>query len=289
MTDTTDRTGRIDVNRRLAARLPVRSALPLAVLAAVVLGVVGGWVAGLAGAVVGAIVGVALAVGWAAFMVAGATAGVLRVVGAEPIDEGRYPRVVNLIESLSISTGIEEPALAVLEDPHANLLVAGPDGAATLVLTTGLLDALNRVELEGVLAEGLGKIGTGDAQLATLAAVFIGGPLLRNGPRRAERPAALAGVGASRRARRLADVFEQHRHLLADLHAASITRYPPGLESALTKIEKLGTTIDGSTWGTAHLWMFDPLPAEPDPNPPYAEAFRLHPPITHRIDLLAEL
>ena len=86
MTDTTDRTGRIDVNRRLAARLPVRSALPLAVLAAVVLGVVGGWVAGLAGAVVGAIVGVALAVGWAAFMVAGATATTSLVPG-NTIDE----------------------------------------------------------------------------------------------------------------------------------------------------------------------------------------------------------
>ena len=291
---TTDRADRTSVNRALAARLPFRSALPVALVLAVVLGLIGGLLFELVGALVGVVAGVGLAVAWAFFMAAGATTGVLRVVGAAPVEEGVYPRLENLVESLSISTGVEEPDLAVLEDPHANLLVAGPAGQATLVVTSGLLELLTRVELEGVLAAGLGRIGTGDAHLATLAAVFIGGPLLRNGPRRSERPAAVAGFAASWRARRMAALFQEHRHLLADLHAASITRYPPGLESALTKIASLGTTIEGSTWGTAHLWMFDPLPSDGDPAAggavaPYGEAFRLHPPIVHRIDLLAEL
>ena len=141
-------------------------------------------------------------------MRAAAVPGLLRLSGARPVTDTEFPRYTNLIEGLCISSGIEEPELFVLEDDHCNVMAIGRPGQAAVVATTGLLAMLNRVELEGVLAEALMRLRTYDAHLATQAAVFVCGPLLqeRTGVSRAVR------CGWSRRsrvvrARRLAAVL----------------------------------------------------------------------------------
>jgi hypothetical protein len=81
------------------------------------------------------------------------------------------------------------------------------------------------------------------------------------------------------------------RHLLADLAAVDLTRYPPGLRDALVRMDESGTVVTECAWGSAHLWMCDPLAqvGEGTPEDRLNVLFRLHPPIQHRIDLLGEL
>ena len=130
--------------------------------------------------------------------------GILRVIKAEPASSDRFARYVNLIEGLCISSGIDEPELFWVDDDRINLMVVGRPGEAAMVVTSGLLEDLNRVELEGVLAEGLVRIRSYDAHLASQAATFVCGPLLQNGPVYPGRPMWMVKPFAGWRAARLA-------------------------------------------------------------------------------------
>ncbi|MFN8037801.1 MAG: M48 family metalloprotease [Acidimicrobiales bacterium] len=155
----------------------------------------------------------------------------LRLAGAVPADEASQPGLHNLTEGLCVTSGLPKPALYVVDDPGANAFAVGRTPArAAIVVTSGLLDALGRIELEGLLAQELAHIRTGDTAVAT---VVVAVP-----------PAA-----------RLLDL---QREQLADLAAVELTRYPPGLAAALEKLRDHGTAVQARSFALAHLWSAPP-------------------------------
>lgn len=263
-------------NRAAVMRLRIARTWPPAAVVAVVVGVV---LALLVNVVVGVAVGVVggAAVAWWRWNTAtvGVVPAVIDALHARVATAEEFPRFVNLIEGLTISSGIEAPTLYVVDDPAANAAACGAGPQAALVVTTGLLDGVTRVELEGVLAEQLARIRVSDAEVAGCCAVLVASSLL-NAPATGEPPAAAATKLA-----KVAELLGERRHFLADLSASSLTRYPPGLRGAFVRMSGIGTSPRDVTWGTAHLWMCDPLAQ--------SSIHTDHPPLQHRIDLLAEL
>jgi heat shock protein HtpX len=215
----------------------------------------------------------------------------LRRLGARPADPKRFPRYQNLVEGLCEELGLPLPKLWVVESGAANALALGRNPAeATVVVTTGLLSLLNRVELEGVLAAELSHIRGSSARLGSMAVILGGaGGLLLEARRRGGNPV----LGAAGRAllvlvplRRLAVPVQ--RHMWADEDAAYLTRYPPGLIGAL---RKLGSRTDGATLsnlGLNHLWIVDPLPVQGSADDP-RRFFESHPPLEERLENLHDL
>jgi heat shock protein HtpX len=273
---------RAGTNRALARRVGWEASILPAVVAAVVVAAVLWWLGGVVvGIVVGVVVGAAVAVARVTTVSSRAVGQVLEAVGARPAPEDEFARFHNLIEGLSISNGVEEPGLWAVDSPGANVLAVGPPGAAAVVVTTGLLEHLDRVELEGVLAEALYRIRVHEADLGGQVAVFVCGASLRRAGT-ADRPL------PARRATRVARLLDDRRHLVADISASAMTRFPPGLRDALTQMQETGTAVTTSPAGAAHLWMCDPFPA-PTSGAAAERSVPLHPPLQHRIDLLAEL
>jgi len=264
------------------------SSIPWGLVSAAIIGVALGfafnWIVGL---VLGLVAGAAIAAARTLMLRAAVVTGLKAVFGGVSATTQDQPRLINLVEGLCVSTGIVEPAVLILDDPGANVATFGPPGEAVLVVTTGLLAALGRVELEAVVAEALVRIQQRDAELAGVVATFVLGRVVRSGPGRGgsdprariERSAAAAGAA-----------FDPNRHLLADLAAVSVTRFPPGLRTAIAKMVETGSAVASATWGSAHCWMCDPLPVTVESgDSKLAAAVRLHPDPRLRLDLLAEL
>jgi heat shock protein HtpX len=154
------------------------------------------------------------------------------------VDE--FPRYHNLVEGLCVAAGLPKPELYVVEDPARNAFVTGRDPKhAAIAVTTGMLDELNRVELEGVLACELSRIKSRDTLPETVAVLLSTGPM-----------GLLAKLGAPRPAQ----VFA------ADAAGVQLTRYPPGLCSALQKVREGGAVVRSASRATAALWLEWPLP-----------------------------
>lgn len=275
-------------NRAAIKTLVVPQALSAAVVVGLVVGLLVTWWLGVIAALVA---GVAIAV----LLPRSVPTGLGSIIESSPTTEDDYPRYHNLMDGLSISSGAATPSLHVLDDPSLNLAVYGPPDSAVVVATAGLLDSLDRVELEGVLAEALARIRSHDAELGSQAAVMVCGPMLRNGPARSGRPMWYVSLFAAARAKRLRRLLGEHRDFLSDLAAVDITRYPPGLGAALERMQREGTAVESATWGTAHLWLANPLGPPPDGASDAAtmqrlnELFESDAPISQRASLMAEL
>ena len=145
---------------------------------------------------------------------------VLRAVGARPSEEADRPRLHNLVDGLCATMGLPRPAIAVVDSPVPNAMAVGRDPAtATLVVTTGLDQALTLVELEGVLAHELVHIKRHDTVLATVAVSVLA-------------PASVV-LGVAAATDRVHSVIGRGRAFDADQRAAGVVRYPPGIGSAL--------------------------------------------------------
>ena len=176
----------------------------------------------------------------------------LRDAGAQEADPGRWPRYANLVEGLSQAAGLPAPRLYVVDSDAANAFSVGRDPErSALVVTTGLLTTLNRVELEGVLAHELNHIWSWGARLATL------------------------GVALGRVPGLLRLLAPVRREFDADEAGARLTRYPPGLVSALRKLAQMAPPTPDPP-GLRHLWIMAPGDAT-------------HPPVDERIAALQEL
>ncbi|HKY17095.1 MAG TPA: M48 family metalloprotease [Microthrixaceae bacterium] len=279
-------------HRRLAGRLAIhggiRAGIAAAVIVLLLVGLLVNWVLA---AIVAVVAGVAAGVGYSMLVRAAAVPGLLRFLQVQTADPLEHARYRNLVEGLCITSGIDEPELFVVDEERPNVMVLGQPGEAAIVVTTGLLSTLNRVELEGVIAEALARIRSFEAHLGSQAAAFVCGSLLRNGPVIAGRPMWMVAPLSGWRSRRLRHVLDADRHLLADFAAVALTRYPPGLRDALVKMQDVGTVVTDCPWGAAHLWMCDPLAdvAEGTTEARLNREFRTHPPIQHRIELLDQL
>ncbi len=234
-----DLPARLRANRHRATALVIIPALAGFVVALVIGFVVSGLAAGL---VAGLVVAVASAT--AAWL--SATRVVLITTGARPAGAQDQPRVHNLIEGLCAAAGLPKPSVYVVPDDRLNAFSAGrsPRRAAVTV-TSGMVAGLDRMELEGVLAHELSHIKAGDIIPSTVAVNSLGWllALLPSAPHLLE------------------SVVGPDREAIADLAAVSLTRYPPGLISAL---EKMTVADDGdgpplrrsglATRTTSHLW-----------------------------------
>ncbi len=208
----------------------LRAAVPFALVPALVVGLIVGLIAGaIAGVVVFVVIAVALA-GWARFAGDRLVSSRLRGRHAEPATDAR---LCNLVEGLSITAGLRQPRIVVVDSPGLNAMVAGSSAdRAVLAVTTGLLEGLDRIELEAVLAEELVQIRQEEILPETVLVATL-------------------GLGRSQ-------VVRADRDVWADRGAVKLTRYPPALAAALEKVEAGGSKVEGIPGYMAHLWLADP-------------------------------
>lgn len=275
-----------------------RRAVVLLVAAAATVGVVIWLLAWLllTGPVAAAGVGVVFAAAVAALAWWGSVPLALRLAGGQPPDPLAHARLLNLVEGLGANAGVTGPSLRVRVDPGLNALTLGRSPRqATLLVTSGLLEALNRIELEGVVAHELSHIRSDDLLAATLAVPLFGiwrRPALtaaQSGPSamvaRVLVPiSALAGLGL-----RLS--VDPHREEQADIAGVRLTRYPPALMAALEKVQHRGAIVDGGALSPAigHLWLASPLPPSPGRLAWLTHLYETHPGLQERIEALREL
>jgi heat shock protein HtpX len=265
---------------------------------------------------VGLIVALAIALGGSAIAYWKSDAIALAMSHARPADETQYARLHNLVEGLCIAGGLPKPRLYVIEDDAPNAFATGRDPKhAAIAVTTGLLGKLDRIELEGVLAHELSHIKNYDILVSTLAVTLVGviallsdfgmrflwwgGPRHRND--RSDSSGGAAGVIALLGfalliltpivARLMQFAVSRRRESLADVTGVSLTRYPPGLISALEKLRDDSTVVHSASRATAHLWIEAPT-AQTESEGRLAwlnRLFNTHPPLEERIQALREL
>lgn len=225
-------------------------AIGMAIVIAVVLAVVVSLFFGLVGLPwwIGPILAVVVAAGIVWYLLTSAYGAVSGSLGSTSSDTDRWPRFENLVDGLSLSIGVTDPDLQVIEDSAMNAVSLAQGTNETIVVTSGLLDGLDRMQLEGVIAEMLVRIKSGDAERATAATGLLR-PLL-GGP--------LRSVGN----RLLTQLLPEDREMTADLAAVSVTRFPPGLGAALRTMAQGSITPAGATVGNDHLWLAPPLDGE---------------------------
>ena len=261
-------------------------------------------------AIIALVVGAAIAFGsyWNADKIA------LSVSRAHPASPEEYARLHNLVEGLCIAGGLPKPAVYVVDDPAPNAFATGrnPQHAA-IAVTTGLLEKMNRVELEGVVAHELSHIRNYDILVSTLAVTMVGaialmadmgvrtmwwnGGRIRRGGDQANGSNPLAYVGflllivAPIVAKAMQATISRSRETLADVSACQLTRYPPGLISALEKLKADTTVTHSASTATAHLWIEQPMSGVGDDGKlgGIHRLFDTHPPLDERIALLREL
>ncbi|MFZ9016045.1 MAG: M48 family metalloprotease [Ilumatobacteraceae bacterium] len=263
-------------------------------------------VAGLIGSVIGvavdaAIIGMVLGVAVAGVAVRAlrrrAVRLVLAVSGARPVPLDELPRLRSLIEGLGLANGLPRIDLYLIDESVPNAMVAdGPSESAAVVVTSGLVERLDRIELEGVVGHLLSRIKTGEARTSTSMAVLVGGvPLLgalaiRTQGRWAG-PGRLAAASFPVFAPLLRRSLPPASSTTADLAACRMTRYPPGLIAALEKIRDAEGVTHAATAVTAHLWFEQPLNGMGDDSrtgDPHRR-FVTHPTLDERVALLREL
>lgn len=181
-------------------------------------------------------------------------------------------RLTNMVQSLALVVGVEEPEAFVLDTDAVNALIAARNDVATLFVTRGLDERLEPVELEAVVAELLVRLRSGDAEAATIGAALYRLPLL--GPLSNFTIGPTASLG-------LATLLADERDLAADQHAVALTRYPPALSSALSKLKDQPRRPADLGGECDLLWLVSPDPA--------AAPGATRSPLDLRIDVLTEL
>lgn len=236
---------------------------------------------------------------------------VLRVSRARPVSPEEQPRLHNIVEGLAIAAGIPKPAVYLIPEPAPNAFATGRDPEhASVAVTQGLLDTLNRVELEGVIAHELAHVRNRDILVGTIVATLVGVVVLLSqiflrgfrwgGVRTRSKAGApilvivlvLAIVGAILApiaAQLVRFAVSRRREYLADADGALLTRYPPGLASALRKIAADTQPLRAATDATAHLWLSKPSRTEGAGWTRIERLFSTHPPIEERIRILEEM
>lgn len=246
--------------------------------------------------------GVAFVMSWGSYWFSDKI--VLSMSRARPVDRDVEPYLVNTVEGLAIAAGLPVPRAYVIDDPAPNAFATGrnPENAAVAV-TSGLLAMMNRQELEGVLAHELSHIKNYDTLLQTLAAVLAGSVTLISewmmrsfwwGGRDRDRDSGQLGaivmivaivlaLLSPLAATLIQMAISRKREFLADASAAMLTRYPPGLASALRKIGGDQNQLRVANKATESLYIVNPLKAH---GGGMNSLFNTHPPLAERIALL---
>lgn len=229
---------------------------------------------------------------------------VLGMSRARPATKEEHAHLVNSVEGLAIAAGLPAPRIYVIDDSAPNAFATGRDPSrAVICVTTGLMEKLNRVELEGVIGHEMAHIKGYDIRLMTLVAVLAGTVvlisdwLLRSmwygrgvrSRRRAEGGpiilvvALLAAILAPLVATLIKLAISRSREFLADAQGALLTRFPDGLADALEKISADTEPLEAANKATAHMYIVNPLK---DIRSGLNALFSTHPPVDERVSRL---
>ncbi|HEY3208739.1 MAG TPA: M48 family metallopeptidase [Actinomycetota bacterium] len=239
---------------------------------------------------------------------------VLRAARARPVTHEEEPRLHNIVEGLALAAGLPKPTVYVVPEAAPNAFATGRDPEhSSIAVTQGLLEKMNRVELEGVIGHEMSHIRDRDILLGTIVATLVGAVVLiaefmlrwfwwgggRLGRGRdregGEGFAILVALGivfailAPFFAQVIKMAMSRRREYLADAEGALLTRYPPGLASALRKIAADNTPMRVANNATAHLWLNQPSRIPGESNHWWENLFSTHPPIRDRIRILEEM
>ena len=228
---------------------------------------------------------------------------VIKMTGAKPAKREEYFDFYTTVENLSITAGLPMPKIYIINDPAPNAFATGRDKKhAVVAVTTGLLQTLDKTELEGVIAHELSHIGNRDMLLSTtvvilvgfvsiLSNIFLRSHFLGGGRGRDNRLGAIlmvAGIVMAILAPIIATFIRlsisRKREFLADASGALLTRYPEGLAKALEKIGKYSQPMARASDATAHLFISNPFGAKSLRG--LHRLFLTHPPVEERIKIL---
>ena len=232
---------------------------------------------------------------------------VIKMTGAKEVSKEQAPELYNIVENLSITAGLPMPKVYIVNDPAPNAFATGRNPEhAVVAATTGLLEILDRTELEGVMAHELAHVGNRDMLVMTVAVVLAGfvaivadffsrSLLFGGGSDRNKSPVFLiigiVGIILAPIAAKLIQLaISRKREYLADATGALLTRYPEGLASALEKISSTNRPMKRTSHATAHLFISDPT-GKPSGGlrQSIAGLFQTHPPADDRIRRLRNM
>ncbi len=235
---------------------------------------------------------------------------ILTMTGARAVTKDEYPHLYHTIEGLSLAASVPTPKAYVIEDSALNAFATGRDPEhAAVTVTTGLLKTMNRQELEGVIAHEMSHVKNFDIRFMMLTTVMVGlttllsdfilrsmwygrgGRRSRDGGGGAQTAILIVGIVFAMLAPLVGQLIKlaisRQREFLADANAAVLTRYPPGLASALEKIKKdPDPLVDKANKAAAHLFISTPFR---NTKGFVAGMFSTHPPIDERIKKLQEM
>lgn len=237
---------------------------------------------------------------------------------AKPADENTYRQLHNIVEGLCIAAGLPKPRVYVVDDPAPNAFATGrnPEHAA-IAVTTGLMERMDRDELEGVIAHELSHVQNRDTLVMTIAVTLVGVVVLladwmlralwwgggRDNDRGGGLGAPIAALGlvllvlAPIIAQLLQFAVSRRREFLADVDGVNLTRHPEGLIGALEKLKHDPTVVRTASRATAHLWIESPIQRDAHAETRKTKRsgarlnrlFDTHPPLDERIDALRSL
>lgn len=236
---------------------------------------------------------------------------VLATSGAKQIKKHDHPELFRIVENLALGDGLPMPKVYIIDDPSPNAFATGRDPKhAAVAATTGILERLNKAELEGVIGHELSHVKNYDTRLLAITAVLVGFISLltdmffrslfwggfRGGDNdrdsRSQVIFLVIGIVLAIIAPIIASLIQlavsRKREFLADASGALLTRYPEGLASALEKISKDPRPLATATNATAHLFIVNPFKGKGFSGW-IAGIFSTHPPIEERIKILRSM
>ncbi|MCF7865872.1 M48 family metalloprotease [Candidatus Woesearchaeota archaeon] len=230
---------------------------------------------------------------------------IMGLTGAKPATKQEYPHLYHTVEGLALAAGLPTPKTYVIKDSALNAFATGRDPKnSAIAVTTGLLETMNREELEGVIAHEMSHIKNYDirammiATIMTGVIILLGDVMIRSflfggSGRKSEGNmwiiiiAILLAILSPIIAQMIKLAISRKREYAADAGGAVLTRYPPGLASALKKIAKdPDPLVDKANRATAHLFISTPFRKKKGF---MTGLFATHPPIEERIKRLEQM
>jgi len=233
---------------------------------------------------------------------------ILAMSGAKQIKKSDSPQLFNTVENLCIGAGLPMPKIYIINDSAPNAFATGRDPKhAVICVTTGILEKLNKSELEGVLAHELSHIQNYDIRLMAVVSILVGVVALLAdfftrslwfGDRKDRDGNSIQGlfliigivlaILSPIVATLIQLAVSRKREYLADASGSLLTRYPEGLASALEKISHDKEPLEAANNATAHLYIVNPFKGKNLSNW-FAGLFNTHPPIEERIKILRSM
>jgi heat shock protein HtpX len=236
----------------------------------------------------------------------------LAVSGAKQIQKEDNPELWNIVENLTIATGLPMPKIYMINDTAPNAFATGRDPHhSSIAFTTGIIQKLNKTEIEGVAAHELSHIKNYDIRVMTLTVILVGFIALlsdffirwtfygrrssnNEGNNNIQIIGMIVGIALAVLSPIIANLIKlaisRKREFLADADGSLMTRYPQGLASALDKISKDTEPLEAANKATAHLYISDPLKEyKGSTRGWFVKLFSTHPPVEERIAKLNQM